>query len=238
MNKQLIGLLSTGLLVSGVAQAQVIDDFSVDQAEVVSMGSAASNSVTAPVEGATRTITVNRTDGTLGVRASVGTGAFLYSQDTGVSGTGEVNWTNLPNLDFSVRDTLVLQIRRSDFAAPISLTVVTTSGSATVNRTIPELAINQSLSFDFSGASGVNLSEVVGLRLFVDGSNVPDLDLQVDELRAVGEACQFDPSIPSDDPRCVPPPAVPGMTVSGLWVSLLGLPLIAGFFVRRRRNKQ
>ena len=279
MKKQLFGLLGAGLLATSAVDAQIrttpIDGFDTDQAEVVSTGAPASNSASAPVAGANREITVTRTDGSLGVRASVGTGAFLYSQDTGVSGTGQVDWTNLPGLDFEFQDEFVLLIRRSDFAAPISLTVSSAGGSATVSRTIPQLATNQELVFDFGGQSGVDLSAITGLRLDVDGSSVPDLDLQVDQRAARGPGrctiaglgdlaandpdcrivnCPFDSSLTADDPlcvecafvsgilasdpACVAPPPVPGMTVSGLWASLIGLPLIAGFFVRRRRSKK
>ena len=51
--------------------------------------------------------------------------------------------------------------------------------------------------------------------------------------------CQFDSSILASDPACAPPPpAVPGITTYGLIGSLLGLPLIAGFFAARRRMKK
>lgn len=50
--------------------------------------------------------------------------------------------------------------------------------------------------------------------------------------------CEFNPNILASNPACVPPPAVPGMTSFGLLASVLGLPLIAGFFAARRRMKK
>jgi len=50
--------------------------------------------------------------------------------------------------------------------------------------------------------------------------------------------CPYDPTLPADDPNCKPPPPVPGITAYGLIGSLLGLPLIAGFFAARRRMKK
>lgn len=50
------------------------------------------------------------------------------------------------------------------------------------------------------------------------------------------KTCEFNSSLPADDPNCKAPPPVPGMTNFGLLVSLLGLPLIAGFLAARRRT--
>ena len=50
--------------------------------------------------------------------------------------------------------------------------------------------------------------------------------------------CPFNPNLPADSPDCVPPPPVPGITIYGLIGSVIGLPLIAGFFAARRRMKK
>lgn len=65
----------------------------------------------------------------------------------------------------------------------------------------------------------------------------PSIPADDPACEAPPEPCPFDPSLTADDPACVPPPAVPGITNMGLIGALIGLPLIAGFFAARRRMK-
>ncbi|MDX1605210.1 MAG: hypothetical protein R3202_03395 [Candidatus Competibacterales bacterium] len=258
--KSLAVLGAAGLLAWGTAAAvdTTIDDFSQNQSVATDPGTN-SSTTSAPLPGASRTITVNKTGGTGNdVSADVGNGRFRYSQDTSVFGNGEVDWTGLGGLDLSFQEQIVVRIAISDFSAPVTFTVTSPSGQSQLTRQSPALASNDDLVFDFSGVGSADFSNITGLTLFLDGSSVNALDMEIDEILARGpgacefdpsipaddpgcepppEPCSFNPDIPADDPACVPPPSVPGISGIGLTVGLLGLPLIAGLLGGLRRHR-
>lgn len=83
------------------------------------------------------------------------------------------------------------------------------------------------------GSGSASVAYQCGVQ-FCELPGAPD-DLPANDPRC--RVCEFDSSLLADDPNCQPPPPpIPGMTISGLLVSLLGLPLIAGFFASRRRR--
>jgi hypothetical protein len=100
MTPKILAAAIAGLMVSGAAQALLIDDFTVNQ-QVAAFASTDSNSVAAGL-GTSRTLTAENTEGQ--TQAFINTlvpSVLDMSNTTTATGTVTVDWTGIASLDFT-----------------------------------------------------------------------------------------------------------------------------------------
>lgn len=250
-SKALLGCLGiVGALTFGTAWASTttIDDFSTNDTGVASIttGSVSATKQTGVTVGSVTfdrqiSLDVISRQPTAATNAqtavTISNGSFSLSNDSGVAGDGFIAYTNFATpLDLSVESKLQLTVVAVDKTAqgtPVKITL-TDSSSGTDSRTENANSAGQTLTFDFSGSS-LDLAHITGVTVDVQGGSVvPGVDMQLDNLQATGDVCQYNPSLPADSPDCAPP--VPGISDTGLTIALLGLPLIAGLLGGLRRR--
>lgn len=221
MNKfWLLGTALAGSLVlTAPAHAFLFDGFGDDQGPVADETADATGESTGSMPitdtdltNAQRTITafLDSTDGTGSrnqVTAGTGGGVYDHSQTDGETGHSEILWSfDSQSLDDPI--TLVVDVRSIDLTASLEFTLEDGSGNTSTD-TVAVTGTGSQL-FSFSSFDGIDMTDVTGASLLVDGSGTPSLDMSLNFIE-------------------VPAPGVLG---------LLGIGLAAlGFSVRRRRQE-
>jgi len=191
-------LAATAALVLGFganAQAVLIDDF--DTTFTPELQSLADNTGTV-VTGATqaipnpadtslsnnmRTISVARTGGASlsgHVSAAVDIGLYQHSQDVGAMGYSAVDWT-FDSTDFTADGSFALLVEwTADIAGGSIAMTLFDGGGGSSTQTLGLAPGAGTAVYGFAGFAGVNLTDVTGARMFVDGTTVDRLDVTVD----------------------------------------------------------
>ncbi len=211
--------LTASLSLAGPAHALLIDGFGDDQGPITDTTTGDGGLTTGAVAvtdtdlvGVTRTLSVALTTANGGnpsqIQAAIGDGFFSHAQTPGEAGFSLINWTFTTPAVFTDPVGIIIDVTTIDLSADITLSL--TDG---VNTAMDMVTVNAvgSFTFNFSGFSGLDLSNIVGAALLVDGTASPNLDLELDFIR-------------------VPEVAEPGA------LALVGLGLMGVAASRRRRT--
>ena len=195
---QMCSLLSVVMMLLAVGQAQalIIDPFDDSMSFFQKpQGSSTQSASDASILGGERNVqaTVTSNTGTERLNIDVVGSQFSHSQGSNAFGTSLLQWdgidgsiTNNKGLtadftDGGVSDKLLLVLVSADHAANLSYTLYDSlNNSASVG--LPIVPTNTPVNYytPLANFTGIDLSQVTAMELFIDGSNIPALDVTID----------------------------------------------------------
>lgn len=212
-----IALLGS-LALTTPAQALLLDGFGDDQGPVVDDTVDATGESDGPISvtdtdfsNVTRTITAFL-DGSDGVgssnqiEAGTGGGVYDHSQTDGETGHSLIDWA-FDSTTLNDPITIIANVRSIDLTASLEFTLEDGSG-ATATETVAVSSPGNQL-YQFGSFDGLDMTDITGASLLVDGSGTTSLDMSLDFVE-------------------VPAPGILGL----LGIGLAGLAV----FSRRRRK--
>lgn len=231
MNKLVQTTMSSAILAMsmiGSAEAVLIDSFDVAQNQSVSaVGGPYVNTVNtdATAIGSSREISSNIASNTNAQFLDIsidggGSGQYAFSGGAGLLGTSRLTWLNVPSTDFTANgeDTLRVTLISNDIPNDLVFTLTDgSSNSFSVTKSLSFLPVGGNLNYLLSDFTGVDVTDIVGINMFVDMQFDTGTDMRVDFIETVG-------------PGNVPEPT--SIALVGLGFSLIGLQGVA------RRRKQ
>lgn len=134
-----------------------------------------------------RTITVTTISSTAplvnGTEIAVSGGVLNYAQAPNVFGTGMVEWTFDPAVFSNMLLSIVLIF--SDLGGGLDFTLYDGTGSDTFHIVLPAVTMPTNFLINLNTEfAGVDLTNIVGASLFIDGSTTKALDVQIDFIES------------------------------------------------------
>lgn len=182
----MIAILAAG----GASAATVlIDDFNEDQfaADAPAFGIPNSSSTAAAVPGGTRLITAANDDGTqLGTQVAISGGSLSFSNTSGTSGTGTLEYNDLDSFDLTFGGNgtgFVYDLERTDFDLLFSVTATDEDGnSSSFSATFPGFSSEVFVGSFSEFAGSADLTNLDSLVFTAGGNGVLDLDATINSI--------------------------------------------------------